>query len=518
MGNTSTAEARGRSLAVTPRAQPRILGQPKNMQSDPIPNRNPKYAWRDVARAETPKRDVGARIADFRATYRPYDAATASEQAGRCIQCPNPSCVEVCPIDTPIPELMRLTADRQYKEAAELLFSSSIIPELFVHVCAGERLCEAVCVLADKSDPVQVSFIGRFLLDYGWNHGVFESSIEADTGRRVAVVGSGLCGLVAADVLSRMGHAVTVFDAYHKPGGRLVNGLPGFRVDRELIEKRVGLLAQRGVKFRTGMVCGRDLKLGELRRDFDAVFFGLGRANPVRLEIPGSKLRGVRQAYPFVLRNTSDAKLETPPVSVNGRRIVVLGGGETAVDALRVAIRCGASDAICLYRRDRTDMPANPSDVANAEEEGARFTYFAEAKAIIGNEEGDVTHVRCARTIPGEVDASGRRSAVAVENSEFDVPADVVLVAYGFEAPKLTQMDEFAQLKVDGRGHLAVDARLMTNIPGVFAGGSVVRGPVPLADVARDARNAAVAINDYLRALPSPSRASSLLPQGATGS
>jgi len=488
------------------------------MHNESIQIRNPKYAWRDVARAEEPKREVRDRITDFRATYRPYDAATASEQAGRCIQCPNPSCVEVCPIDTPIPELMRLTADRQFKEAAELLFSSSIIPELFVHVCAGERLCEAVCVLADKSEPVPVSFIGRFLLDFGWNHGVFETPVEAPTGRRVAVVGSGLCGLVAADVLSRRGHAVTVFDAYHKPGGRLVNGLPGFRVDRQLIEKRVGLLAQRGVKFRTGMVCGRDLKLGELRRDFDAVFFGLGRANPVRLEVPGAKLRGVRQAYPFVLRNTSDAKLETPPVSVHGRRIVVLGGGETAVDALRVAVRCGASEAVCIYRRDRPDMPANPSDVANAEEEGARFKFFAEATAIIGNENGDVTHVRCVRNLPGEVDSSGRRGAVAVANSEFDVPADVVLVAYGFEAPKLTQMDEFAQLKVDGRGHLAVDARMMTNIPGVFAGGSVVRGPVPLAEVARDARNAAEAINDYLCALPRASQAPDPVAQGSPAS
>jgi len=474
------------------------------MLSDPTPTRNPKYAWRDVARAETPKRAVSDRIADFRATSRPYDGATASEQAARCIQCPNPTCVEVCPLGTPIPDLMRLTADSQFREAAQLLFTNNSMPELFVHICAGERLCEAACVLADKSDPVPVSSIGRFLLEFGWSNGVFEAPVATFTGRRVAVVGAGLCGLVAADELSRKGHAVTVFDAYHKPGGRLVNGLPGFRVDRELIEKRVSLLARRGVKFRTGMICGRDLKLGELRRDFDAVFFGLGRANPIRLEIPGSKLRGVRQAYPFVLRNTSDVKLETPPVSVHGKRIVVLGGGETAVDALRVAIRCGATEAVCLYRRAQHDMPAKPSEVANAEEEGARFRFFAQPVAIIGNEAGDVTHVRCVRTAPGGIDATGRRTAVPITGSEFDVPADVVLVAFGFEPPKLTQVDEFAQLKVDGRGHLAVDSRLMTNIAGVFAGGSVARGPMPLVDIVRDARQAAESIDDYLGALPQP--------------
>ena len=474
---------------------------------DPMPSHNPKYAWREVARAETPKRAVRDRIADFRATYQSYDAATASEQAARCIQCPNPTCVEVCPIGTPIPDLMRLTAENNYRDAAALLFAHSSMPELFVHICAGERLCEAACVLADKSEPVPVCSIGRFLLDYGWNHGVFEAPVEVTSGRRVAVVGAGLCGLVAADELSRLGHAVTVFDAYHKPGGRLVNGLPGFRVDRELIEKRVALLARRGVNFRTGMICGRDLKLGELRRDFDAVFFGLGRANPIRLEIPGAKLHGVRQAYPFVLRNTSDVALETPPVSVQGKRIVVLGGGETAVDALRVAIRCGASEAVCLYRRAQHDMPAKPSEVANAEEEGARFRYFTEATSIVGDAAGDVTHVHCVRTAPGSVDATGRRASVPIAGSEFDVPADVVLVAYGFEAPKLTQMDEFAQLKVDDRGHLAVDAKLMTNIPGVFAGGSVARGALPLVDIVRDARNAAAAIDDFLGALPRPAQA-----------
>ena len=214
------------------------------------------------------------------------------------------------------------------------------------------------------------------------------------------------------------------------------------------------LLEQRGVRFRTGMVCGRDLKLGELRRDFDALFFGLGRANPVKLDVPGAKLRGVRQAYPFVLRNTSNVALESAPVFVRNRRVVVLGGGETAVDALRVAIRCGASDAACLYRRETCDMSARPMEIESAEEEGARFLNFTQAVRVIGNSEGDVTHVRCVRTVPGNRDASGRCSVSPVPGSEFDVPADVVLVAYGFEPPKLTQMDEFSELAFDDRGFL----------------------------------------------------------------
>jgi len=468
------------------------------MDPQPAPGRNPKYTWRDVARAEAPKRSVGDRIADFRAVYHPYDEATASEQASRCIQCPTPSCVEACPLSMPIPDLLRLTADRQFTEAAKLLFASQSMPELFVHVCAGERLCEAACMLADKSEPVSISSISRFILDFGWKNGLFEPPVNEPTGQRVAVVGSGLCGLVAADELSRTGYAVTVFDAYRKPGGRLVNGLPGFRIDRELIERRVRLLAQRGVKFRTGMVCGRDLKLDELRRDFDAVFFGLGRANPVRLDIPGAKLHGVRQAYPFVLRNTSDVALETPPVSVQNRRVIVLGGGETAVDALRVAIRCAASEAVCVYRRDIADISANPREIANAEEEGARFLCFTQAVEIIGNARGDVTHVRCVRTAPGGPDATGRSTVSRIAGSEFDIPADVVLVAYGFEPPKLTQLDTFSELDFDDHGFLVVDSDLMTNLPGVFAGGSVVRGSVPLVTIVHDSRDAAASIDRYL--------------------
>jgi len=468
------------------------------MDPQPALRRNPKYAWCDVARAEAPKRPVSDRITDFRAVTHPYDEATASEQASRCIQCPHPSCVEACPLGMPIPDLLRLTADRQFTEAAKLLFAKQSMPELFVHVCAGEQLCEAACLLADKSEPVPISSISRFLLDFGWNHGLFEPPLGAPTGRSVAIIGAGLCGLIAADELSRKGHAVTVFDAYRKPGGRIVNGLPGFRVDRELIERRVQLLAQRGVQFRTGMVCGRDLKLGALRREFDAIFFGLGRANPVRLDIPGAKLHGVRQAYPFVLRNTSDVALETPPVLVYNRRVIVLGGGETAVDALRVALRCGASEAVCVYRRDLGDMPASSREVANTEEEGARFLWFTQAVEIIGNAAGDVTHVRCVRTAPGELDATGRRAVSPIAGSEFDLPADVVLVAYGFEPPKLTQLDEFAELAFDENGFLVVDENQMTNLPGVFAGGSVVRGAVPLVTIVRDACNAAVTLDRYL--------------------
>jgi glutamate synthase (NADPH) small chain len=289
-----------------------------------------------------------------------------------------------------------------------------------------------------------------------------------------------------------------VLDCHQKPGGRVMNGLPGFRVNPNLIERRVELLKQRGVQFRMGVICGQDVTFGQLRKDFDAVFFGLGRADAVPLEIPGASLRGVNQAYAFVLANTALVKLDDPPVDVRGKRVVVFGGGDTAMDALRVAIRYGASEAVCLYRRDRAGLPANPEDFSNAEEEGARFQFQVQPVAILGNAAGEVASVRCVRTEPGEPAAAGKPGVQAVAGSEFDLPADVVLVAHGFAPPKLPCHGEFLELSRTSRGCLVVDDNQMTNIPGVFAGGSIVRGPAPLNEVVRDARKAAAAIDRYL--------------------
>ncbi|HXR07730.1 MAG TPA: FAD-dependent oxidoreductase, partial [Candidatus Acidoferrum sp.] len=317
------------------------------------PGVSSKYAWRELARVEPPKRPVQGRLSDFNEVFQPYDETTAINQASRCVQCPNPNCVAACPLEMPIPALLALTADGQFREAAEMLFHTQSLPEFVAHICVEDRMCEAACVLHKPSDPVPINSISRFLLDYGWKHGVKEPPPAPAKGRRVVVIGSGLCGLVGADALSRLGYAVTILDSAKVPGGRLVNGLAGFKVDKTVIWRRVEALHERGVEFRMGVVCGRDVTLGELRRDYDAVFFALGRTEAVPLQIPGALLRGVCQAYPFILYHTSAAGLHALPVQVEGRRVVVLGGGDTAMDALRIALRAGASDALCIYRRDR---------------------------------------------------------------------------------------------------------------------------------------------------------------------
>jgi glutamate synthase (NADPH/NADH) small chain len=459
-----------------------------------------KHAWRELDRVEPPKRPVADRLSDFNEVFRPYDEMTASEQASRCVQCPNPNCVAACPLEIPIPQLLALTADGQFGEAAELLFTTQSLPEFVAHVCVAHRMCEAACVLDKPSYPVPIGAISRFLLDYGWKHGVKEPPPAPANGRRVAVIGSGLCGLVGADALSRLGYSVTILDGAQTPGGRLVNGLPGFKVDRAVIGRRVQSLQERGVQFRMGVLCGRDVTLRELRRDYDAVLFALGRTEEVPLEIPGASLRGVCQAYPFILHHTSDATLHALPVNVEGRHVVVLGGGDTAMDALRVALRAGASDVLCIYRRDRENMPVDPKEFENAAEEGARFLLRSQPVAIVGNPDGQVTRVRCVQTQLGAPDASGRRVAEALPGTEFEVPADVVLVAYGFAPPHLPDCDDLAELAVDPHGCLVVDAAQMTNVPGVFAAGAIARWPVSIIDSMRDARKAAAEMDCYLAA------------------
>ncbi|HTY88707.1 MAG TPA: FAD-dependent oxidoreductase [Candidatus Acidoferrum sp.] len=477
------------------------------MSPSSVPGQKAKYAWSDIDRAEPPKRAAADRVSDFQQTHLPYDEATAREQASRCIQCPNPRCVEACPLGTPIHELLAMIADGQFKEAAELLFVTHSIPELASHVCVGGRVCEQACILAAKSDPVPVRALTRFLLDYGWKHGLAEPAVEPAKGQTVAVIGSGIGGLVTADTLSRNGYAVTVFDSRLKPGGRVMNGMPGFRVDKDLVERRLELLRQRGIHFRMGVNFGQEVKLSDLRREFDAVFLGFGLADAMPLKVPGADLKGVYQAFPFIIQNAqpacgpkSGAKAGQPSVDVRGRRVVVLGGGDTAMDVLRIAIRRGAASALCLYRRDEASLPADAEEYADACEEGAKFLFLAQPVAVLGDKKGEVTAVRCVRMEAGKPDDNGRARVKAVHKSEFEVPADVVFVAYGFDAPRLPQTDDFAKLSVDGRGCLVVDANQMTNFPGVFASGSIVRGPMPLTDVVRGARQTAAAMDAWLAA------------------
>jgi glutamate synthase (NADPH/NADH) small chain len=467
--------------------------------SGPLPA---KYTWRLVPRTAPPKRATAERVGDFHEVYALFDEKTAREQASRCINCPEPLCVTGCPLGNRIPEWVSLTAEGQFLEAAAISRSTSNMPEICSRVCPQERLCEGACILNCRSEPVAIGAIEKFINEHAWAHGAVEAAPVLPNGLRVAVVGSGPGGMACADELAKRGYAVTIFDAQATAGGLLVNGIPAFKLEKGVVERRLHLLRQRGVEFRQGVSVGRDVSLRQLEAGFNAVFLAIGAQKSKPLDIPGAHLQGVFEPLPFLVEKNAAPSgalpAEPAPIPVEGKRVVVLGGGDTAMDCLRTAIRCGAREAVCLYRRDFANMPGSRTEYANALEEGAQFIFLANPIALEGDPQGRVTQVRCVRMELGEPDAQGRRKPRPVAGSEFTVPADVVLVAFGFDPEPLPPESDLALIAVNDWGAVVVDANQMTNLPGVFAGGDLVRGPSLVVHAVRDGRKAAQGIHRFL--------------------
>src|SRR5436305_9614816 len=328
------------------------------MSENSLPLWPARHAWRMVARKIPPKRSAAERVADFLEIYSSYDEATAREQASRCIQCPEPLCVTGCPLSNRIPEWLALTAEGHFLEAAAISCSTSNMPELCSRVCPQERLCEGSCILNTKSEPVSIGAVERFINEYAFRHDEIHAAPAEPNGRKVGVIGSGPGGMACADELAKLGYAVTIFERQLLPGGLLVNGIPAFKLEKKIVERRFDLLHRRGVAVRCGMTVGLDISLSSLREKFDAGYLAIGAQKPKELDIPGGDFHGVFHALPFLIQKnvrTSDDL----PIEVRGKRVAVLGGGDTAMDCLRTAIRCGAREAICIYRRDLENMPGS---------------------------------------------------------------------------------------------------------------------------------------------------------------
>jgi len=466
------------------------------MSDSPSPKPNPKYAWLEVPATSRRKRPAAERLADFLEIYGPYDEATAREQATRCVQCPDPVCVSGCPLESRIPEWLALTAEGHFSEAAALLHSTGNLPEIIARVCSSDHFCEAVCILNGKAEPVSIRTIEQFLNEYAFAHGEADLPAAPANGRSVAVVGAGPGGLACADALSQRGYAVTVFDWRPEAGGLLISGTAAFRLNESIVERRIEMLRKRGVQFQLGARLGKDFTYTELRATFDALYLGFGARKVRELELPGRELHGVHQALPLLVQEHSPAS--GPQIDVSGRRVVVLGGGDMAMDCLRTALRLGAREAVCAYRRDAANLPCVRDEYENAVEEGVKFVFQAAPSAVLGNARGEVTGIRLRRTEPGEAEADGRKAFRELPGTEFELPAEAVFLALGFEPVPLPDEEPLNTLERNDRGGIAVDENQMTSIPGIFAGGDLVRGPGTVLQVVRDARRAVQGIEVYL--------------------
>ncbi|MBS0375851.1 MAG: FAD-dependent oxidoreductase [Proteobacteria bacterium] len=452
----------------------------------------------DVPRAEPAKLPVETRVREFREIYAPLDAGVAGQQAARCLACGNPFCEWKCPVHNYIPSWLKLIEQGKLFEAAELSHQTNSLPEMCGRICPQDRLCEGACTLNDGLGAVTIGAIEKYITDEalkaGWRP---DLTHVRPTGRRVAVVGAGPAGLACADVLARHGVQAVVYDRYPRIGGLLTFGIPAFKLEKEVVEIRRELLEGMGVEFRLGVEVGRDVAFEELLGQYDAVFLGLGTYRAVRGGFPGEDLPGVVEALPYLIASIRQSLgLGGEPIDLAGRRVIVLGGGDTAMDCNRTAIRQGAASVTCTYRRDEENMPGSRRDYKNSREEGVRFLFNRQPVAI-ESAGGRVAGVRVVETRLGAPGPRGRRLAEPVPGSQELIEADAVVLAFGFNPSPPPWLETHGiALHADGRVRVSADARrpFATTHPRVFAGGDMVRGSDLVVTAVFEGRTAAQGI------------------------
>jgi len=456
-----------------------------------------------IERQQMPQRDGAERARDFNEVNLGLAEQIAVREAKRCLQCKNAKCIEGCPVSIDIPAFITKISEGDFLGAAAVIRKDNNLPAVTGRVCPQEVQCECRCVRCKSDSPVAIGWLERFVADYEMKHRTGKLEVTAaKTGKKVACIGSGPAGITCAGELAKMGHDVTIFEAFHKAGGVLVYGIPEFRLPKAIVQREIDNLQELGVKIETNVIVGRTLTIPQLFEEegFDAVFIANGAGLPTFMNVPGENFKGVYSANEYLTRvNLMGAyqfpKFDTPVIK--GNRVCVVGGGNTAMDAVRTSKRLGAAESTIVYRRALEQMPARVEEVHHAQEEGIRFEMLTAPVEVLGNGDGWVKGLRCIRMELGEPDESGRRRPVPVKGSEFDIECDLVIVAIGINAnPLLTQATP--GLKVNKWGYIEADENLMTSLPGVFAGGDIVRGAATVILAMGDGKTAARNIDKYL--------------------
>jgi len=461
------------------------------------------FQFLDVGRVDPKKLDANKRIEGFGEIYQSFDANASAEQSDRCLECGNPYCEWKCPVHNYIPNWLKLVSEGNLEEAAKLAHQTNTLPEICGRVCPQDRLCEGACTLNDGFGAVTIGSVEKYItdtaLDQGWRP---DLSDVKDTGKRVAIIGAGPAGLGCADVLTRNGIKAVVFDKHEEIGGLLTFGIPEFKLEKEVVKRRRSVLEGMGVEFVLNTEIGKDIQMQTLLDDYDAVFLGMGTYTYMKGGFPGEDKQGVYEALPYLVANNKQLLDLNPDdyVDLKGQKVVVLGGGDTAMDCNRTAIRQGAELVQCAYRRDEENMPGSRREVTNAKEEGVEFLWNRQPIEVMGDDK--VTGIKVVTTSLGEPDENGRRRPEAIAGSEEIIAADAVVIAFGFQPSPAPWFADF-DIEVNSWGGVVAPEHgkfaFQTTNEKVFAGGDMVRGSDLVVTAVWEGRQAAEGILDYLK-------------------
>ncbi|MDA7469100.1 NAD(P)-dependent oxidoreductase [Candidatus Pelagibacter ubique] len=458
-----------------------------------------------IGQQTPPKREVGNRKEDFNEIYKEFINDKASEQSSRCSQCGVPFCQVHCPLSNNIPDWLKLTAEGRLKEAYELSQSTNNMPEVCGRICPQDRLCEGNCVIEQSGHgTVTIGSVEKYITDNAWEQGwVNPIKVKNEKSQSIGIIGAGPAGLAAAEQLRKSGYQITVYDRYDRAGGLMIYGIPNFKLEKFVVERRTKLLEKGGIKFIQNFEVGKDATLEQLRKKHDALLIATGVYKAREIDLPGKDLGNIFPAMEFLTASNKKGlgdKVElfdNGTLNAEGKNIVVIGGGDTAMDCVRTSIRQKAKSVKCLYRRDKENMPGSAREVANAEEEGVEFVWLSSPKEFIGTNK--VEGLMVDKIKLGEPDDSGRRKPEIQNNSHFNIKADIVIKALGFDPENLPKLFGSEDLQVTKWGTLKTNFDTMeTNLPGVFAAGDIIRGASLVVWAIKDGRDVAVSIKNFL--------------------
>ena len=458
-----------------------------------------------IGQQNPPKREVGRRKEDFNEIYKDFINEKAKEQSSRCSQCGVPFCQVHCPLSNNIPDWLKLTAEGRLKDAYELAQSTNNMPEVCGRICPQDRLCEGNCVIEQSGHgTVTIGSVEKYITDNAWENGwVNPIKVLNEKSLSVGIIGSGPAGLAAAEQLRKSGYQITIYDRYDRAGGLLIYGIPNFKLEKFVVTRRIDLLKKSGINFKNNFEVGKDATLEELRKKHDAILIATGVYKAREIELPGNDLDNIFPAMEFLTASNKKGLgdkvelFENGTLNAEGKNVIVIGGGDTAMDCVRTSIRQNAKSVKCIYRRDKENMPGSSREVSNAEEEGVEFVWLSSPKEFIGKNKVESLIVNKIKL--GKPDESGRRKPEVQKNNQFEVKADMVIKALGFDPEDLPNLFGSKNLSITKWGTLKTNFDTMeTNLPGVFAAGDIIRGASLVVWAIKDGRDAAESIKKHL--------------------